>query len=90
MGLPLLEAGYLGTPIVATRTGGIPEVLGGYYPYLAKPDDADALSKVIDEALFNPTDTAHQIKLMKRRVATGFTWGTAFNAYEAAWSANAG
>jgi glycosyltransferase involved in cell wall biosynthesis len=89
-GLPLLEAAYLGTPIVATRTGGIPEVLGGYYPYLAEPDDPTALAAAIDEALFNPTDSKRQVKLMKRRVATGFTWGTAYNAYESAWSADAG
>ena len=89
-GLPLLEAGYLGTPIVAARTGGIPEVLGGYYPYLAEPDNPAALAAAIDEALFNPTDAKRQIKLMKRRVATGFTWGTAYNAYESAWSVDAG
>lgn len=87
-GIPLLEAGYLGTPIVAARTGGIPEVLGGYYPYLAKPDDPAALASAIDDALFNPTETRQQIKLMKRRVATGFTWGTAYSAYESAWSSN--
>ena len=28
-----------------------------------------------------------QVKLMKRRIATSFTWGTAFSAYESAWSA---
>ena len=84
--MALLEAGYLGTPIVATRTGGIPEVMGAYYPYLAEPDDPDALAKAIDEALFNPTDTGRQVKLMKRRIATDFAWGSAYDAYETAWS----
>jgi glycosyltransferase involved in cell wall biosynthesis len=85
-GIPLLEAGYLGTPIVASRTGGIPEVVGGYYPYLFEPDNPTALAESIDEALFNPTETASQIRLMKRRVSTGFTWGTAYNSYESLWS----
>jgi glycosyltransferase involved in cell wall biosynthesis len=89
-GLPLLEAAYLGTPIVATRTGGIPEILGGYYPFLAEPDNPAALAAALDEALFNPTDAKRQVKLMKRRVAAGFTSGTAYNAYESAWSSDAG
>jgi glycosyltransferase involved in cell wall biosynthesis len=89
-GIPLLEAGYLGTPIVASRTGGIPEVLGSYYPYLAEPDDPTALASAIDEALFNPTETTGQIKLMKRRVATSFTWGTTYSAYESLWPAGPG
>jgi len=86
-GIPLLEAGYLGTPIVASRTGGIPEVLGSYYPYLAEPDSPEALAAAIDDALFNPTETRHQIKLMKRRVATNFTWGSTYSAYESIWQA---
>jgi glycosyltransferase involved in cell wall biosynthesis len=85
-GLPLLEAGYLGTPITAARTGGIPEVLGSYYPYMFEPGDAATLAAAIDEALFNPTETAQQIKLMKRRVSTAFAWGTAYNRYESLWS----
>jgi glycosyltransferase involved in cell wall biosynthesis len=89
-GITLLEAGYLGTPIVATRTGGIPEAVGGYYPYLTEPDSVEALAAKIDEALFNPTETKHQIKLMKRRVSTTFTWGTAYSAYESLWSQDAG
>lgn len=84
-GIPLLEAGYLGTPIAATRTGAIPEVLGGYYPYLAEPDNPEALAHAIDDALFNPTETKSQIRQMKRRVASGFTWGTSYSAYETIW-----
>ena len=72
-------------PIVASKTGGIPEVLGGYYPYLVAPDDAPALAQTIDDALFNPTETEHQVRLLRRRIATGFTWGTAYEAYERHW-----
>lgn len=89
-GIPLLEAGYLGTPVVAARVGGIPEALGGYYPYLVEPDNPVALAAAVDEALFNPTETAHQIKLMKRRVSTKFTWGAPYSAYEALWSEGGG
>lgn len=84
-GLPLLEAAYLRTPIVATGSGGIPEVLGGYYPYLVKAGDAQALARGIDEALFNPTDTERQVRLLKRRVAARFTWQRAYREYLPLW-----
>ena len=84
-GLPLLEAAYLSTPIVASDSGGIPEVLGGYYPYLVKPDDAPALARGIDDALFNPTDTERQVRLLKRRVTARFTWQRAFSEYLPIW-----
>ena len=84
-GLPLLEAAYLSTPIVATSSGGIPEVLGGYYPYLVKADDVQSLARIIDEALFNPTDTERQVRLLKRRVAARFTWQRAFREYLPIW-----
>lgn len=87
-GITLLEAGYLGTPIVATRSGGIPEVLGSYYPYLVKADDPAALAAAIDEVMFNPTESARQVKLIKRRVSTQFTWGTAYRSYESLWTGN--
>lgn len=85
-GITLLEAAYMRTPIVASQVGGIPEVLGSYYPYLVKPDDAAALAQCIDDALFNPTETERQVKLQRRRVATHFTWSSAYAAYEALWT----
>ncbi len=84
-GTTLLEAGFLGTPIVATRVGSTPEVLGSYYPYLCKADDPTALAEAMDEALFNPTETEHEVRLIRRRVATLFSSSTTYNAYEAAW-----
>ena len=84
-GLPLLEAAYLRTPIVATNSGGIPEVLGGYYPYLVKAGDVQALARAIDEALFNPTDTERQVRLLKRRVLARFTWQRAYGEYLPLW-----
>lgn len=84
-GITLLEAAYMRCPIVASKTGGIPEVLGGYYPYLVTPDDAGALAQTIDDALFNPTETQHQIRLLRRRIANGFTWGKAYDTYEKCW-----
>jgi len=84
-GTTLLEAGYLGTPVVATRVGGVPEILGSYYPYLCEPNDPAGLAEVMDAALFNPTETEREVKLIRRRVSTRFSGGTTYNAYEAAW-----
>ena len=47
-GLALAEAGYCGRPVVATRVGGIPEVVvDGETGLLVPPDDADALATAL-------------------------------------------
>ncbi len=83
------QAGYLETPIVATAVGAIPEVLGTYYPYLARPDDAEALAETIHEVLYNPTEARRQVELIRRHVATRFTWGIAYDRYERLWLSGA-
>jgi glycosyltransferase involved in cell wall biosynthesis len=56
-GLPytLLEAAAARVPIVASRVGGVPEIIqDGINGYLAPPDDADALADTIIRSLNNP------------------------------------
>jgi glycogen(starch) synthase len=48
-GLIALEAMSLGKPIVASRVGGLPEVLEGADALLVKPGDANELSVALDE-----------------------------------------
>jgi len=43
----LLEAMSVGTPIIASRTGLIPELLGEDYPFLTVPADKESLEKKI-------------------------------------------
>ncbi len=52
-GLPytLLEAGIAGLPVVATKAGGIPEIIGHDEGFLAEPADAYDLTEKIEELI---------------------------------------
>lgn len=54
--LPAVEAMASGTPIVASRAGALPEVLGpdGGCARLVRPGDTDELIRVLDELLASP------------------------------------
>lgn len=71
-GLVLLEAAAQGCPTAASRTGGIPEVLGNS-GILLEPDDIPGLAKVIAESVDNPR--GRQIRGDDARIrAESFTW----------------
>jgi predicted dehydrogenase/glycosyltransferase involved in cell wall biosynthesis len=53
MPLVLLEAIAAGVPVVATRIGGIVEVLGRDHPFLVEPNDGSELAEMILLALSN-------------------------------------
>jgi glycosyltransferase involved in cell wall biosynthesis len=51
----LLEAMAMGVPVVASRLGGVPElVIAGRTGYLAETDDATSLAQSIDQAMCEP------------------------------------
>lgn len=60
-GSTLLDALALGTPIVATAVGGVPEVLEGDAGKLVPPGDAAALAAAIDGLLSNPSAISQQV-----------------------------
>ncbi|MCB1922374.1 MAG: glycosyltransferase family 4 protein [Gammaproteobacteria bacterium] len=84
-GITLLESGFLGTPVVATRTGGIPEVLGEDYPYLVDVDDVAALAASIDAVLTPGEANDDLVRRMQTRVSEQFTWARAYAEYESLW-----
>ncbi|MGN7754826.1 glycosyltransferase family 4 protein [Sinorhizobium sp. 22678] len=49
----LLEALAAGKPVIATRVGGIPEVLGSDSEALAQPGDAGALARLMADAILD-------------------------------------
>lgn len=67
----VLEAMACGTPVVATRVGGIPEVLPAYAGSMVPPRDAGALA----EALFTALNSAWDRPRIAGH-ARGFDWDT--------------
>jgi glycosyltransferase involved in cell wall biosynthesis len=68
-GLAILEAMFLGIPVVASYVDAIPDVVGGTAT-LVPPDDPKALFRAIEEALVTPrTDRTEQAR-QRARVAS--------------------
>lgn len=74
LGVVLLEAFALGTPVVASRTGGIPEVLGeNEAGLLVPPGDPGALAGAMLRALDDPAATAARVARGRQRLAERFS-----------------
>ena len=73
-GLALLEVGAAGVPVVATRVGGVPEViLDGRTGLLVEPSNPDALADAILALLHNPDLARRLATAARERVLTEFT-----------------
>ena len=56
------------------RAGGVPEVLGGYSPTWPSPTTRQHWLQLSMRRCSTPPTPQRQVKLMKRRVATGLAW----------------
>lgn len=83
-GLPPLEAMACGAPVVAGRSGSLPEVLGDAAD-LVDPRDVDALFETTRALLANP-DLARARSLAGREHASRFTWRACAEATRAAYT----
>lgn len=84
-GMPVvvLEALAAGCPVVATRTGGIPELLrDGENAFLASPGDRDALVRAIIQAL--SSSRSEEFRRSMRAVVEPFDWRRIATAYREA------
>jgi len=74
-GLINLEAMACGTPVVASRVGGIPEVVvDGETGRLVEPGDAAGLGRALREALADPEQGRRMGEAGRRRVEAHFSW----------------
>ncbi len=74
--LPAVEAMASGTPIVASRAGALPEVLGadGVCARLVPPGDAAELTRVVGELLDSPEQLKRLGAAGRRRAVEVFSW----------------
>lgn len=74
LGLINLEAGACRKPVVATRVGGIPEVVeDGVNGYLVPPADVDTLADRVSTLIADPMLRAQMGQAGRQRVETHFT-----------------
>jgi glycosyltransferase involved in cell wall biosynthesis len=75
LGLSLLEAMASGTPVVASRTGGVPEVVrDGETGFLVPPGDVAQLHERIDLLARNPRLARRMGRAARALVLDQFTW----------------
>jgi glycosyltransferase involved in cell wall biosynthesis len=75
LGLVALEAMASGTPVIASRVGGLPEIVeDGASGYLVPPGDVGALRARIAELLDDPTAGALLGSNARERVVAELTW----------------
>jgi glycosyltransferase involved in cell wall biosynthesis len=74
--LPAVEAMASGTPIVASRAGALPEVLGadGGCARLVPPGDVAELTRVVGELLDSPDELKRLGAAGRRRAVEVFSW----------------
>ena len=74
-GMTLIEAMACGTPVIATRVGGIPEVLGDS-GILIKPKSPDSIAKAVIDLLDNRKKYDSLVKKGRARAVKYFSWET--------------
>ena len=80
----VLEAMAAGLPVVATRVGGLPElVVPGQTGWLVPPGDAAALAAAMGQALADSQTRQAFGRAAQQRVARSFSWPAMVRGYEA-------
>jgi glycosyltransferase involved in cell wall biosynthesis len=70
LGLSFVQAMFVGTPVIATRIAGAPEVIrDGHDGFLVDPGDAQALAQRVEQVLALPPEALREIGLKGRERA---------------------
>ena len=78
----ILEAGACGLPVIASRVGGIPEILTeGETGRLAPPNDVAALANCLVGVLDSPSESRAMGERLRQLVTSRFTWTKACARY---------
>ena len=82
-GLSMAEALSIGVPLISTSAGSIPEVVDyGEGAWLAKPNDTESLTDIIEKAMKNYSETLRKAEYGKKYVLEKFSWEKAAREYE--------
>ncbi|RYX83090.1 glycosyltransferase family 1 protein [bacterium] len=82
-GLVALQAAQMARPVVASRLGGIPEVVeDGVSGALVEPDDVEGFGTAIESLLREPEKAAEMGIRARERALTRFTWPVHVAAYD--------
>ena len=87
-GLVLLEAGAFSLPVIASRVGGVPEIIThGETGRLVPPEDTEALAAELQAILLEPAERTRLGAALNSRVRERFTWNEAYQRYVASAAA---
>jgi len=83
-GLVALQAAQMGRPVVATRVGGLAEIVeDGVTGLLVESGDATLLAAAIAKLLDDPAAATRMARAARRRARERFSWGRHVDAYDA-------
>ncbi|MFP4474897.1 MAG: glycosyltransferase family 4 protein [Desulfatibacillaceae bacterium] len=84
-GIVLLEAGAAGKPVVATRSGGVPDAVeDGVTGILATPGDWDSIARAVSDLLDDPGKRRCLGEAGRERAAQFFDWSRVIGQYATA------
>ena len=75
MGVVLIEALASGTPVVASKVGGIPDVVTSDVGILVPPKNSQALANALRGILQNPSDWDKMSHRARQRAVELYDWG---------------
>ena len=81
-GIAILEAAAFGVPVVASRVGGVPEIIASpQFGVLVEPDDPAQLGEALERVLTDHLLAAEMGECLRQRVVQSFSWTAAYRQY---------